>query len=278
MGWFSNLWGGGGGGDSGGTIQPREDYPYKSAEDLYNWASKYRKDNPYDPAKPYEGTMTAPMTGTEGRVQSGMENIMQQPMQQPMLGQASQYTSDVLQGKYDPRTSPYYTAMKKQIMADATETKANLLHQSAVGGMLHSDPRRKAETDLAAETTRDLMSLLGGVYEKERDRMGQSVTQAAGLAELAEKLPLSRMTTGATIGAIPREWEQGGLDREYNEYLRQLQGAQYPYDILQGISGRSYEPYNAQPYHYGQSGGSGGLSSWLNLGSSIAPIFGKLFK
>ena len=66
---------------------------------------------------------------------------------------------------------------------------------------------------------------------------------------------LQKISAGSTIGAMPRQVEQEGLGRDYSESMRQLAGAREPLNILEGLSGKSYEPYSAQPYQPGQDAG-----------------------
>ena len=253
-------------------IQPRPDYPYMAGKDLYNWSSQYRKDNPYDPAAPYPGQLSAPMTGAEWDAQGMLQDYMGQGTPESLTA-ANKYTTDVLGGKYDPRTSDYYKNMRSQIMQDAKDTQSDLLHGSAKMGMLHSDPRRSAESDLSRKTSMDLSTLLAGLFEQERGRMGQAAGMAPTISKTMSDIPMQKITAGAGIGAIPRQVGQQAIGREYGEYQRQLRGARAPYEFLQNLSGKDYNPYPAQPFTTGSGGGGGGsldLSSILSLVSLIA--------
>lgn len=231
--------------------ESRPDYPYMSAENLYKWATDYQKQYPYDPAKPYSGKLSAEMTPIENKSQEMLSNYMDMGTPESLTA-ANKYTTDVLSGGYDPRTSPYYQAMKKQILKDAEEGGAAVRHQAATSGMLHSDPRHIQERKYSENISDQLATLLGQQYENERSRMGQAAALAPSLSESMYSLPLKQITAGSTIGAIPREVEQQDLGRQYDEYLRQVQGASVPYQFLNNIMGQSYSPYAAQPYTQGQ--------------------------
>ena len=261
-----------GGGDD--KIAPRPDYPYMSAEKLYNWSDNYMANNPYDPAKPYEGQLSAPMTGTENQAQNQLTSYMGTAAPSSLEG-ANKYTTDVLGGGYDPRTSPYYTSMKEQILKDSVEAGDSVRHNAARSGMLHSDPRHIQERKLTENVSGQLAQLLGGVYEAERGRMGQAAGMAPGIAGAMSKDALQKITAGSTIGAMPRQVEQEGLGREYSESMRQLAGAREPLNMLQGLSGKSYEPYNAQSYQPGQDAGGDMSGTLMKLLPLLLSMFSK---
>jgi len=113
-------------------VQPRPDYPYMAAEQLYNWATPYMQQYPYNPAAAYGGQLAAGLAPGEQQTQGLLSQYLGSAPAEP-LRQAGQYVGDVLGGKYDPRSSPYYQTMKQQIMKDAAETKAAILHEYRKG-------------------------------------------------------------------------------------------------------------------------------------------------
>lgn len=237
-------------------VEPRPDYPYMAAENLYKWSTNYQKEHPYDPAAPYQGTLSAGLTDNESKAQQMLSQFQGAGTPQ-VLGQAAKYTSDVLGGeKFDPRSSDYYKNMKAQILQDAGEAGAAVRHNAASSGLLHSDPRHQQEADLTRKTSLDLATLLSQMYEQERTRMGQSAALAPSIAKYQQDLPLQQIMAGATYGAIPREVSQQNLDRQYGEYQRQVQGAGEPYRILENLSGKSYNPYPAQTFYPNQNQGA----------------------
>ena len=241
-----------GGGDD--KIAPRPDYPYMSAEKLYNWSNDSLEKYPYEPAKPYGGQLSSPMTNNENMSQNMLSSFMQQP-QASSLSSANKYNTDVLSGKYNPRDSEYYKDYKRGILKDAEEAGGAIRHNAARSGMLHSDPRHDQERKLNENVTNNLSTFLGQLYENERGRMGTAAGQAPGMAQMMQQLPLQQISAGSTVGAIPREVDQAGLDRDYGEFNRQTQGAGVPLQVMQGLSGKSYDPYNAQSYTPGQGQG-----------------------
>ena len=221
---------------------PRTDYPYLAATDLYDWSSEQRKKYPYEPAKPYEGELSAPMTGIE----TGAQDLLQQYMGSgtpSSLTAANKYTTDVLQGAYDPTSSPYYIAMKKQMLKDAEQAGTAVRQSAATRGMLHSDPRRVEERKTSENFADQINTLLGSMFEAERGRMGQAAGMSPSLAGAMTNIPQQKITTGATVGAIPRQVEQSGLDRMLGEFKRQTAGAGEAYDVLGDLSGKTYSPF-----------------------------------
>ena len=262
-----------GGGDED-EVQPLPDYQGMSAGNLYDWASDYQDRYQYDPAKPYQGQMTAGLSGLQQQGIGSAEQYL--GSQQPQSVEAAgKYATDVLGGKYDPRQSPYYTSMKSQILQDAQEAKAGIMHDSARAGMLHSDPHRDQERKLTEQTTRDLSSLIGSLYEAERGRMGEAAEMAPKIGLTQEQIPQSRIQTAMSTGAIPRQVEQQGLTAEMQEYLRQLQGAREPLNIFEGLSGKNFADFPAQPYVPGQQGAAASTTSSI---SQLLPLLMQMFQ
>ena len=255
----------GGGFWGGDESSPRSDYPYGSMQTLYGWANDYSEKNPYDPAAPYKGQLSAPMTGTERQGQNMLSSYLNMP-ESPTLGAAERYTTNVLSGKYDPRQSPYYKSMRSQIMRDANKIAAEKLHGFAQEGMLHSEPRAEGMREYWGDVQGDLGTLLGSMYETERGRMGEAASLAPTLTKTREDLPMGRIGAATAFGAIPREVQQADLDRQYQEYLRQEKGKAVPYEIFSNIMGQPYEPYAAPTLTQGGSmGGIGDIASTLML-------------
>lgn len=231
-----------GGSSSGNATDSRVDYPYMSASKLYKWSRDYMDKYPYDPAAPYTGKLSAEMTPTEQKAQTQLSSYMDTPTSSSLTA-ANKYNTAVLQGEYDPRTSPYYAAMKKQILKDAEEAGASVRHGAATTGTLHSDPRHVQERKLTENVSDQLATLLGNLYESERGRMTTAASQAPQIATAEAQIPLTKITAGTTLGSIPREVTQDDLNRQYAEYQRQVQGASVPYSTLNSLAGLSYSPY-----------------------------------
>lgn len=272
MGLFDFFKGGGDKGGGGGQpIQPRPDYGYKSAGELYSWANDYKTKYPYDPAKPYSGELTAPRTETQDRGQGILNTYLDQPMYNDSFKAARDTTLGTLDGSYDPRTSPYYKSMKDQIMRDQKEASDAVMHRQAQTGMLHSDPTGIQMRKLAENTSGQLATLLGGLYENDRNRQMKAIPYATALGTLEDQIPLNRVQAAETLGAMPQQQEQSTLDRLYNEYLRQQSGAREPLNIYEGLTGRSFGEYAPQPY-YPSSGVQQYANSTGNMLGSLLPL------
>lgn len=167
--------------------------------------------------QPYTGQFAAPMTEHE---QYGLNH---------MLG--------ILQGNYDPRTSDFYQGMRTQALENLQNALTGTRQAAAAGGMLASTPRIGQEAQLQRQTANDLNTLLGGMYERERDRIQQT-------------LPLYQQAAGTE-----REIAQKDLDMQYQEFVRQLQMVGLPLEVALRIA--LWSP--------GQSSSSSGFN--LGLGS-----------
>jgi len=141
---------------------------------------------------------------------------------------------------YDPRTSDFWSGFREQSAMEQEEGTAALRRRGQLGGGLFStgvaSEERKYQTAKEAERT----TMLGGLYEKERDRKTSAVGQALGYAEFGEAGAANRINLGATVGAIPRDIQNQQYTAAFNQAQQKSQNkyAQelFPFTAQAGIA------------------------------------------
>lgn len=138
----------------------------------------------------------AGLTPTEQMVQGALPDYFAES--EGAYNQARNYYADILSGKYDPLTSPYYQGMRTNIEARKKAGIQGVVRAGQTQGMLKSGPTAA----LGAETGRmydaDIAALEGQLLEAERSRMGgaaaaipslenQRLARMAGISDLAMK-------------------------------------------------------------------------------------------
>ncbi len=123
-----------------------------------------------------------------------------------------------LTGQYDPRTSDMYKGLRQQSLLDEEEAVSRLRRGAQAGGMFYSEPSMRSEARLRAGYGADRTSLLGGLYERERDRR----LGAVPMALQAGQVPLQQVAAGMQYGALPRQLEQMEQSAQYDSLLQQL--------------------------------------------------------
>lgn len=119
----------------------------------------------------------------------------------------------LIEGGYDPRNSDFYKGMREGAYENLDKSLTGTRQSAALGGMLGSTRRIDQEGQLQRQTANDLNTLLGGMYETERGRI-QSM------------LPIYQEAAG-----VEREIAQLGLDKEYQEFIRQLNAMGIPLEV-----------------------------------------------
>lgn len=169
----------------------------------------------------YTGQMTAEPQKYEGYLPGLVESYANRS-ETPLYSSAKSQLQSTLNDNYDPYNSQYYKAYRDQSMANLEEAQ-NLARQSAnVGGMLRSSGRLNTENKLIGSTTRDLNSILAGMYEKERMNKLAAVDPAFQMSQYEEGAPLRTAEAVMGVGGYQTQQKQAGLDRLYQDYLNSI--------------------------------------------------------
>jgi len=137
---------------------------------------------------------------------------------------------------YDPRTSDFWKGFREQSQMEQAEGTEDIRRRGQLGGGLFSTGVAREETKYQAGKEAERTSMLGSLYEKERDRKTNAVGQALGYAELGERGATSRLELGSRIGSLPREIENQKYQAAFNA-AQQKSENKYAQDLF---------PYNAQ--------------------------------
>ena len=202
---------------------------------------------------------TADLTPNEQTIQQFITDYL--PQMQGNYGAAEKYYQDVVAGGYDPRTSPAYAGYRDEADRAKTiaqnQTRRGLSH----GGVLGSTPGAGMIADTGANYDSKILSLLGNLYENERNRQ----TGAAGaLMELPSRR-IAGYGAASTLSEKPRQIEQAKYTAMYNAAMQDLLA---PYLYKANIA---LALLNEQRYAGYETGG--GMTDWgflINAGASAA--------
>jgi len=165
--------------------------------------------------------------------------------------------TDVVNNKYDPRTSDYYEGLRAEARDLKTESTNDIRQSANLGGMLHSTPRMSVEAENNRKIDNQLLTLLGGMYENERSR----VDAAAGELDNLDANRTANAGNRQAIAELERQIQQEREDAMYNQVL---QTVMFPYtymaNLVPAITGAG------QPYAEG--GGLTDLGFVASMGTS----------
>ena len=116
----------------------------------------------------YTGRMSADPQSYEGYLPGLVESYAnRQPSR--LYSTAQNQLQKTMEGGYDPYNSEYYKSYRAQSLANLGEAQTQARQAAQIGGMLKSSGRLNTENKLIGATTRDLNSILAGMYEKGRE-------------------------------------------------------------------------------------------------------------
>jgi len=169
---------------------------------------------------------------------------------------------------YDPKTSDFWKGFRDVSKMEQEQGVADIRRRGQLGGGLFSTGVAREETGYQARKEAERTGMLGGLYERERDRKTSAVGQALGFAGFEEAGKVSRIGLGATVGAIPRQVEQGKLSRQYAQTLGQ-EKSDYANQLAE-ISMQSGAAQELMPqWNIDQGSGASPLGGILGLVSAI---------
>lgn len=242
----------------------------KMGKMLTEYAGRYGEGLP-SPYEPYGGRLSAMMPGAYGQIDPLLQQYTGQAPSE-MRGLGEEEIRKTLTGEYDPMTSPYYKSMRKGILGETEEAQHRLRQIAQKGGMFKSMGRMLEEADVEGQGLGRLEDVAAGLTERERERRFQAGPMAAQMGAYGEEKPVRSLSAIASFGGIPAEFEQAGLGREYNEYLRQKEGEQIPLGLAERYM-YNYQPTMMYP-KYSESPSY--LSQGLGYAKDIASIYSSV--
>ena len=167
----------------------------------------------------------AGMTGAEQTVQSLLSKFLGTDATE---GEAYKLGMGELQKTlggefYDPRESDFWKGFRETSEMEQEKGVADIRRRGQLGGGLYATPGQRVESEYISGKGAERSMMLGGLYEKERDRKTSAVAQALGYAGFEEGGKTSRLQLGSTIGAIPRNIENQKYQAQFNQLLGQEQ-------------------------------------------------------
>ncbi len=126
---------------------------------------------------------------------------------------------------YDPRTSDFWKGFREVSAMEQEKGVSDIRRRGQLGGGLYGEPGMRAEAEYIRGAGAERQMMLGGLYEKERERKTGAVGQALGYAGFGEQGALSRLRAGTEIGALPRQLEQARYGAEYTQEGKRSQAA-----------------------------------------------------
>ena len=171
--------------------------------------------------------------------------------------------------QYTPATAQQYMSPYQQAVIDVEKREAVRAAQrpmqdigaaaTQAGGFGGS-----RQAILEAEAQRNLQQQLGDIqtkgqqasyetglraFESQKARERQAASGLTSLGQIAPKQTLTELTALSGIGESQRAMQQGGLDIQYQDFMKQQQ---YPYDLLgqyqSTLYGYPYQAYGQQQY------------------------------
>ena len=210
--------------------------------------------------KPYGGRLSAGLSEFEEGAFESLRGYLDSPLvtENDLYQQGRGEVQQTLSGEYDPYEGEYYKAYQNALKQELREAKDRLAASTSARDE-HFGGGRIAETgNLERDTQNTLAQILGGLFENERARRLATVPLATQMAQFEDLAPLSRIEAGLGLGGLPRQLEQGNLDRQYAEFQRQLGSLNIPLNTA--FQASTYKPEMYYPLYSSTPGLLGGPS------------------
>jgi hypothetical protein len=172
--------------------------------------------------------------------------------------------ADVLAGKSfeDPASSQYWQGLRGTMNQNTESGLAQMRRYNQRAGMGYSSPAARAEGNYLAASNNQANTLLGSLYNQERQRDN----------------PYTRMQAAFSYGDLERQLAQQELDAQYQAAMGNIQ---FPYQYQAPIANSllGYQPWY-QPSFYTQPSGMEKFTDYLNqwfgpsdaIGSRMLPM------
>lgn len=178
--------------------------------------------------------------------QASMQKLMEAfAAPNPLTGQATNYTADVLGGRYlDPATNPALAKSAEAISGGAQRFLDANLDQlgsnfALAGGASSSalaNAKKSATVSSARGVADALAALYGNAYSQERGMQQSILPQASALANE----PTQRLLAALGLGGTQRQMAQGQSDIGYTNYLNNANAQAMPLQLaIQALTGMS---------------------------------------
>lgn len=148
---------------------------------------------------------------------------------------------------YNPQTSDFWKGYRETSEMEQAKGVSDVRRRGQLGGGLYAEPNQRTEAEYVKGMGAERLTQLGSLYENERNRASNAVSQALGYAQTEEQGATNRISLGAEVGAIPRTVQNQQYQAAYNQASGQTQSN---YNTAQQQSQNAYNqqlfPYTAQ--------------------------------
>ena len=185
----------------------------------------------------YPGSMTTPY---EQKGLDTLENYLDQPLptESGLFAGAQGELEKTFNGEYDPVGGTYYQAYRTAVMRELQEAKDRLAASTAARGgeQYFGGGLMKEQGNLEEGAMGSLAQELGRLYENERSRRLGAVPMATDFLNYQEQAPIQRIAASQQYGSLP-------FQREYGEYIRQMQELGIPLEVAMNLVTNKPEYY-----------------------------------
>lgn len=245
---------------SDSTIKNLEaDWRSTNQEYMNNLSSKGARSRITRAGEAYSGELSAGENPYEAMAAEGLGKYLasQSPTSSSLYKNAEGAMGDIMSGNHDVMNDPAYQGQRNILLKEMGDAEDAMASRRAAGNTLYGGGYNKEVGDLRAEMINQLMA---NSINIENNRMGQA-QGAMGFLSEGEALNRNRSAAGLELGGYIREMEQQAKDREYNEWMRQLNDLGIPLDLATAMS--TYKPMmgvesEARAFGAGFGGGGGG--------------------
>lgn len=158
----------------------------------------------------------ADLTGTEQQVQGMLPSYLTDMEQD--YGAARGYYNDVLNDRYDPRTSPFYQGFRQEMDISKAQGQLDVARAAQKAGVGRGTPSVGVQGKVGAYYDSQTLQMLGQLLENERNRKASA---AAALPALSSQYA-GNMAAASEIAAQERRVEQAKLAAAYDAALQTL--------------------------------------------------------
>ena len=169
---------------------------------------------------------------------------------------------------YDPVKSDFWKGFRDVSKMEQEQGVADIRRRGQLGGGLYATPNQRIESEYIGKEGSKRQAMLGGLFERERNRKSDAVGKALGYAGFGEQGIRSRLEAGTNVGAVPRSIENQKLQAKYNQLFEQEKAdkasALFPYQFQAPIAQQLMPQWNID-----QGGGESPLGGILGLIGTI---------
>jgi hypothetical protein len=250
----------------------------RTQKNLLNKAGPIAESSMSRYGQPYPGELTTKYE-QQGLKTLGDYLSSPTPTESPLYQGAAGELERTLSGDYDPVGSQYYQSYRTAVMRELQEAKDRLANEKAASEKLFGGGMNTESRELEEGAVGDLAVILGQMFENERNRKLQAVPLAQSLMGAGEGMTQARIGASQSLGGLE-------FQREYGDYIRQLQESGIPLETAINLATTKNEYYQPgyEPSFFeraispilqagamGVGAGLGGGRGFANLLSNVVP-------